>query len=206
MAWELQFVWSARQASARKCLIALGLRRMVRICVALAGLDVLTRDISRLEKTMQLVLATKAGKLPVVDRVREKLIEHVLPILLEDKEQFYQGNGENLTIGQDSFFTNITNDDGSSAGRVMLSWSPNIWGPKVEGAAKAKKNGASDDDRITLVPKEMAALDAAIATMKQANDIDNAVKLATIKSVASQQGGKVSRNDYRVVFSLLPSE
>ena len=152
---------------------------------------------------MRYVLATKAGKLPIVDAIRAMLIEHVVPLLIEHKDQFYQGNGENLTLGQDSFFTDLVNDDDSPAGRLMLSWSPNIWGPKVKGEAKAKASKDNGDDRITLLPKEVAALDVAIATLKEANDFDNAVKLATIKSVAAQSNGKVSREDYRVVDAVI---
>lgn len=150
---------------------------------------------------MLVELKTKAGKLPVIDRVRTLLVEHVIPVLLEDREQFYPGNGTNITIGQDAFNCELTNDDGTPAGRVMFSWSPNIWGPKVEG----QKNGKAPkdaDDRITLTSKENAALDSAINAAKGANDIDVAVRLATIKSVAAQSGGKVSRDDFRVVTAL----
>jgi hypothetical protein len=153
---------------------------------------------------MKLTLATKAGKLPVQDTVRALLIEHVLPVLLaeESKPEFYQGKGENQTLGQDTFFVEIANDEGVDQGRVMFSWCPNVWGPKSEKAAKGAKNSAMQDDRIPLVPKELAALDAAIATMKAAGDIDNAVRLATIKSVASQSENRVSRADYAVVLAL----
>lgn len=152
---------------------------------------------------LQATLATKPSKTLVQDKVREIIVAQIIPLLLENQDDFYKGNGENLTLGQDSFFCNLTNEDGSSAGRVMFAWSPNIWGPKAAKDSKSKANGQPSDDRITLVAKEFQALDAAIATMKANGDVDGAVKLNTIKAVAQQSGNKVTRDDYRVVFSLM---
>lgn len=149
---------------------------------------------------MQLTLATKAGKLPVQDTVRELLLTHVLPVLLapENREQFFAGKGQNLTIGQDTFFVDIANDEGVAEGRAMISWSPNIWGPK---AAKGEKKAAVEVEGYKLAQKDIAALDAAIAAMKANADIDNAVKLATIKA-GYERTGTVSRDDLKVVMCL----
>lgn len=151
---------------------------------------------------MRYVIATKAGKLPIVDAVRALLVEHVVPKLIESKEEFYQGNGENLTIGQDSFFVDLLNDDESKAGRLMLSWSPNIWGPKVpkNGDSKAKGKGV-EIEGYKLSQKDTTVLEAAIATMKGNGDIDNAVKLATIKSTY-ERVGSVTRDELKLIMSL----
>lgn len=151
---------------------------------------------------MRFVLASKnPGKLPIVDTVRAILAEQVAPKLHEGKDQMEQGNGSNLTTRQDTAYFNIEDDDGKPAGRIMISWSANYWDPKVEGE-KSTRGARNEDDRITLTSKEFQQLDAAITTLKQGGDFDNAVKLATIKSIAQSQGNKVSREDFRVVSAL----
>lgn len=151
---------------------------------------------------MRYVIATKAGKLPIVDTVRALLVEHVIPKLIEGKDEFYQGNGENLTLGQDSFFVDLINDDESKAGRLMLSWSPNIWGPKAPKNGDSKAKGkAVESEGYKLAQKDVASLDAAIAAMKASNDIDNAVKLATIKSTY-ERVGNVTRDELKLIMSL----
>jgi hypothetical protein len=148
-----------------------------------------------------LTLNTKAGKLPVQDRVRELLVEHVIPVLLQDenRQEFYQGKGENLTLGQDTFFVKITGDNGEEQGQIMFSWSPNLWGPKV---AKAGKDGkAVVPDGYKLAANDVAALDKAIALMKENADIENAVKLATIKSTYNRVG-TVTRDELKLIMGL----
>jgi hypothetical protein len=149
---------------------------------------------------MKLTLASKAGKLPVVDATRDQLLNHVLPTLLdpERRQEFYQGKGENLTLGQDTFNIELTNDDDSPAGRLMFSWSVNLWGPKV---AKDKASKAVEQDGYKLAANDVAALDYAIAKMKENADIDNAVKLATIKSTYNRVG-TVTRDELKLIMGL----
>jgi hypothetical protein len=144
-------------------------------------------------------VASKPGKLPVVNAIREMLADKAIPMLFESKDELEQGNGSNLTTRQQSMIVNVTDDEGKPAGKVMLSWSANVWGPKVAG--EEKRNGVEGDTRVTLTSKELASLDAAIAKFKEANDFDNAVKLATIKNRAVTDG-KVSRDDFRIVAVL----
>lgn len=153
---------------------------------------------------MRVELATKSAKTPVQDAVREIILKQIIPLLLDNKDEFYDGNGDNQTLGQDTAYYNLFNEsDGKSAGRIMFSWSPNLWGPKVATEkGKGGKNTPVVDDRVTLLPAEVTALDQAIATLKAAGDIDETVKLMTIKKDATGHGGRVLREDYRVIYGL----
>ena len=142
--------------------------------------------------------SNEAGKLPVIVAARKVLIEQVAPLIMENLVDLPHGNGDNLTTRMDGIFIDVTGDDGKPAGRLQLNWSANYWAPRDK---TAKKSDVDAPEVFTLSQHDVATLDSAIATFKENGDVENAVKLATIKSVY-QREGKVSRDDLYIVIGL----
>ena len=67
---------------------------------------------------------------------------------------------------------------------------------------KVSKTETGENRTINVLPEELALVDAAIATAKDALDMDTAVKYATIKATASRNGGKLPVEDMLAVYSL----
>lgn len=142
----------------------------------------------------------KAAKLPTIDRVRAALIEHVIPVLVENREDFYQGKGQNMTLGQDSFF--LTDDQ--TGEKLGFSWSPNLWA-KSDGAGKKAAKDVVETHPLSNT--DVAHLDAAIVKFTEALDIPGAVRLATIKARAEDSLKatgqlRVNREDFLIVATL----
>lgn len=101
-----------------------------------------------------------------------------------------------LTTGQYSFIME-SNSDPSKKYHVSLSVTEILARP-----SKGKGKVADvETEAFKLSSKDVAVLDAAIAKFKQAGDIDNTVKLMTIKNVHARDG-RVSRADFVLVDSL----
>ena len=126
----------------------------------------------------------------VSTELRGAFAKYIVPVAIKHLSEFYQGNGANTTIGQDAMI--FTAPDGST---LRASLSLNHWGPK--GNAKVAKADSPELIRVTV--PELQALDTAIVAAKAAKDIDVAVRLATIKSVAKLNGDRLTFDDLIIV-------
>lgn len=155
--------------------------------------DAIENDEPVVEREYDLT-TTQPGPNESIDR--DTLGEIILSAIDWDESETREGKrGEFQTTQAFSWY--MTHKE--TGDKYQISLSVNHY-PKKD-AEPATKGTAPEGERFKLSNRDLASLDAAVATMKEHNDFDNALKLATIKSTF-QQFGNVTREQFLVVAML----
>jgi hypothetical protein len=138
-------------------------------------------------------ITTKTVKKDVHQRIRELMLEHVIPVLAEYKNELEESrtpNGKNQTFRFDNcFFSNPETGEKYAIGCTVNYWE----------RPTAKVSMRERGTLAKLAPADVVALDKAIAIATDAADIDMAVKLNTIKQMYLRDGGVSEEQQYLVL-------